>query len=256
MEENFTRIANEILEALARTNLTAHEWRVVWCILRKTYGFQKKEDWIAVGQISEMTGLHKAHVSRAKKLLHLRNIVTPRGNKIGFNKYSNTWKELPHGVNDHSKSKTVTPSGNTVTPRGISELPHGADTKETLTKETYTKERPREKSRERTDERSTDEIGRAFRRVAVENQWCDDHYADKTWDQGAGMSERQEFFRKVRLLLAWANVPSRREKARVLFHEIAGFVNDRGAMQSKLTVQEKAARELFREETGQSLDDA
>lgn len=137
-EDGFTPIANEIVEALARVNLTAHEWRVLWCVLRKTYGYNKKEDWLSGTQLCAMTGLHKAHVSRAKKLLAVRNMVTPRGNKIGFNKFYSTWSELPHGVNDHS-GKKVTPRGTLVTPRGNSELPHGADTKDNITKDTIQK---------------------------------------------------------------------------------------------------------------------
>lgn len=138
MDENFTRLSNEIVEALCRCRLGQHEWRVLMCIFRKTYGYHKKEDWIASSQVVEMTGIHKAHVSRALHLLKMRKMVTPRGNKIGFNKYQSQWNELPNGVTNHALKK-VTPRGTKVTPRGISELPHGADTKETLTKETIQK---------------------------------------------------------------------------------------------------------------------
>lgn len=101
-----------------------------------------------------------------------------------------------------------------------------------------------------------DKAGEKFRAILVENQWCDEHYAAKTWDQGCGLrgDDRTEFMRKVRLVLV--SVKARPMLAKKVFHEIAGFVNDRGAMQSKLSPQEKKAREIFREETGQSLDEA
>jgi hypothetical protein len=44
--------------------------------------------------------------------------------------------------------------------------------------------------------------------------------------------------------------------AKVIYHEIAGMVNDFGAMQQKLSPQEIEARRLFREETGQDLSAA
>ena len=134
-ENGHIDIANEIAEVLARTYLTSYETRILWAIFRKTYGWQKKEDWIAISQFVTITGLHKAHVSRSIKLLCLRNIVTKRGNKISFNKYWSQWKELPNGVTDHS----VTKRGNKSYQTGYHELPNGAYTKDTITKDTIQK---------------------------------------------------------------------------------------------------------------------
>ena len=47
-ENGHIKIANEIIEAITRTNLSAHESRVLWYIIRKTYGFNKKMDWMAL----------------------------------------------------------------------------------------------------------------------------------------------------------------------------------------------------------------
>ncbi|PKN63250.1 MAG: hypothetical protein CVU57_20305 [Deltaproteobacteria bacterium HGW-Deltaproteobacteria-15] len=126
LENGYTRIANEILEALARTNLSAYQARVLFVILRKTYGFGKKEDHIPVSQIVGLTGIHKAHVSRAIGELIERGIVTRSGNKIGFSKDYQGWRQLPRGATSHK----VTPSGNRVTRSGYKKLPDGADSKE------------------------------------------------------------------------------------------------------------------------------
>jgi phage replication O-like protein O len=125
LEDGHTRIANELLEALSRQRLTVSEWRVLMVVLRKTYGWSKKDDWIPLSQIKEVCGMDKPHISRSLRLLAMRNIVTPRGNKIGINKFWSQWKKLPHGVTNHS----VTPQGNGVTPRGNKSLPHGAPQK-------------------------------------------------------------------------------------------------------------------------------
>ncbi len=112
----------------------------------------------------------------------------------------------------------------------------------------FKKKAPHAKMTDVTDERSTTGDTEArFKRCVVGHGWCDEHYADKTWAQGTSMDDREEFLRKVRLLLAWANVPSRVKKARVLYHEIAGFVNDRGAMRQRLTETEQLERDEFSE---------
>lgn len=90
-----------------------------------------------------------------------------------------------------------------------------------------------------------DEAGARFRSLLVEQQWCDDHYAGKTWDQGCQLSggDREEFMRKVRFVLTTVN--ARAPLAKKVYHEIAGLVNDRGAMASRLTPQEKQQRDDF-----------
>lgn len=238
-EDGHVDIANEIVEALSRTNLSPYESRFLWCLFRKTYGWQKKADWIAVSQIVAMTGMHKAHISRAKRKLIERRIVTQEGNRIAFNKFYSQWRELP-------KQATVTRSGNSGTPvQVIDPPPKQADTKDNLTKDTFTKERPRPKVADMTIDRSTMET--RFKSLLVERQWCDEAYADKTWAQGSAMDDSKEFFRKVGLLLAWANVASREKKAKLLYHEIAGFVNDKGAMRQHLTAAEQHERDEFGE---------
>ena len=51
LEDGYTEIANEILEALMRLHLSPNQWQVILCIIRKTYGFKKKVDYIANSQI-------------------------------------------------------------------------------------------------------------------------------------------------------------------------------------------------------------
>jgi len=51
----------------------------------------KKEDWISVSQLSEMTGIRMQHVSRTKKELVAMKLVTKSGNKIKFNKNYDEW---------------------------------------------------------------------------------------------------------------------------------------------------------------------
>lgn len=100
LEDGYTKIANELFEALCRVQLSGHEWSYVMAVMRKTYGYNKKEDWVTNTQIAQMTGLRKERVSEAKRRLLEKKIVTENRNKISLNKNYEEWLEL---------RKTVTP---------------------------------------------------------------------------------------------------------------------------------------------------
>ncbi|MBA7554707.1 hypothetical protein ES705_47338 [subsurface metagenome] len=73
-ENGHVDIANEIVEALAKTHLSSYESQVLWVIFRKTYGWHKKEDWITNTQISNMTG-----IKRKERHLYKRNYYKRKG---------------------------------------------------------------------------------------------------------------------------------------------------------------------------------
>ena len=56
LENGYTRIANEIIEALARAMPGFTQGQIIWAVLRKTYGWNKKSDQISISQLCEMTG--------------------------------------------------------------------------------------------------------------------------------------------------------------------------------------------------------
>lgn len=132
LEDGYTKIANEILEKLATINLSPYQTRLLLYIFRKTYGWGKTEDWVSVSQFVEGTNIGKTHVSRAKKELLIRRIVTSNGNKIAFQKDWRLWRELPKKVTVTSRGNEVTSLGNKVTSTGTYKRNY---TKETITKE-------------------------------------------------------------------------------------------------------------------------
>jgi phage replication O-like protein O len=135
-ENGHLDLANELVEQLAQTQLSSYETRILWVIFRKTYSWHKKEDWISLSQFKEATKInHISHISRALKLLQMRNIITKGGNKYGFNKDYEKWVNLPKGVNTHHLPKGVIDL-----PKGVQNLPKGAYTKETKQKKLMTKE--------------------------------------------------------------------------------------------------------------------
>jgi hypothetical protein len=74
-------------------------------IIRKTYGWNKKSDWISLSQFHERTNIPIPHICRALQLLQKQNIITKGGNRVNP-KYSvqkdyDSWLELPKGVRSH-----------------------------------------------------------------------------------------------------------------------------------------------------------
>lgn len=94
LEDGFTPIANEILERLVQFHLSPNQWQVLLFIIRKTYGFHKKVDYIANSQIGEATGLCKAVISRCLKELNDRQLIIRKGKYIGFQKDWEKWGKL------------------------------------------------------------------------------------------------------------------------------------------------------------------
>ncbi|QNH66877.1 replication protein [Proteus vulgaris] len=131
LEDGYTRIANDLFEAVMCADLTARQLKVVMAIIRKTYGFGKKLDRITNTQIAEMTGVHHTHVCKAKNEMIAMNIVISSGNKIGINKDFTEWN-----FNISQVSETLAKSANkTLAKTANSHKPSQLNTKETITKE-------------------------------------------------------------------------------------------------------------------------
>lgn len=137
-ENGYTPIANEILEAFGRIRIAGEAWQVLSILLRKTYGFHKKEDRIALSQLCLATGLKKPTICKALNKLVMMNVITkkdtPEGNIWSINKDFDTWKPLPKKVTLPKKVMRVTQKGNASLPK----KPHTKDnyTKDTITKDT------------------------------------------------------------------------------------------------------------------------
>lgn len=118
--DKFTKLSTELLEAFCRLQLSGSEWSFVHALIRKTYGFNKKEDWITNTQIMALTGLGKERVSEAKRSLLAKGIVTEKRNKIGLQKDYDRWKELRKNVTKVTEKrnselrKNVTTIDNTI----------------------------------------------------------------------------------------------------------------------------------------------
>ncbi|HGJ5883850.1 replication protein, partial [Arsenophonus sp.] len=114
IENGYTRIANELLEAITGSNLTKRQFKVILAIVRLTYGWQKKQDRISNSQLAEITNLPVKRVSETRVQLIEMNIVSSKGKLIGINKNINEWKipqnegkSLETGVDTQNGGKSL-----------------------------------------------------------------------------------------------------------------------------------------------------
>lgn len=131
LEDGFTRIANELLEAVMLAGLTQHQLLVFMAVMRKTYGFNKKVDWISNEQLSQLTGMLPHKCSAAKSTLIKRKIFSQSGRLVGINKAIGVWEKAvyPNQVSlPESGKETLPESGN-------SGYPNQVNTKDNTTKE-------------------------------------------------------------------------------------------------------------------------
>lgn len=134
-ENGFTAIANELLERVVNTHLLGAEFQVVLCILRKTYGYQKKQDVISLSQFQRATSLSRPTIVKTLKNLQIRKMIVKvylPDDKIAFsfNKDYDKWVVKEHLL---VKDKWVTSKG-VFTESSKSPLTHNRK-KETNTKE-------------------------------------------------------------------------------------------------------------------------
>ena len=81
LEDGYIKIANTVMEALAKTRIPGEAMQVLLVILRKTYGFNKKEDNISLSQFHSATGIKKPSIIRAVKLLENMKLIYKKANK-------------------------------------------------------------------------------------------------------------------------------------------------------------------------------
>lgn len=137
-EDGYTKIANELLDALIAYRLPGEQRQCLDVIFRKTYGYQKKQDAISLSQFVNMTGLKKPAVCRAIAGLLSKKIITiikkdnAPAHVYEIVKDFTTWEPL---------SKKITLSKKII---NVNKKDNPSLSKKSTTKENTTKERKKE----------------------------------------------------------------------------------------------------------------
>ena len=140
IEDGYTKIANELLEALCKIRIPGQASQIFLTILRKTYGYQKKQDCISLAQFEFATGLPKNKICEALNKLEEMNliIITEKGNKLAktfeINKTYKSWNPLPKKVTLPKKGIIITEKGNNHYRKRVLQK---KVSKENITKENY-----------------------------------------------------------------------------------------------------------------------
>lgn len=74
-EHGYTRIADQLLDALPLAGFSAREYRVLLVLIRLTYGFGKTEDRIGATQIAERSGIDRRNIGKIIVSLERRGVL-------------------------------------------------------------------------------------------------------------------------------------------------------------------------------------
>lgn len=130
LDDGYTRTANALMEAVMLSGLTQHQLLIVIAVWRKTYGYNKKMDWIGNEQFAALTGMAPTKCSTAKNELVRMGVLTQTGRQVGMNKNISEWKTKINGI-----GKTFTESvKKTFTKTVNSDLPNQVNTKDNIQK--------------------------------------------------------------------------------------------------------------------------
>jgi len=73
--KGYTYIPNKLIEKLMKINLSPYQYRVLFCVLRKTFGWHKNEDKISLTQFEKIINIDKRHINKAIKNLEKIKIL-------------------------------------------------------------------------------------------------------------------------------------------------------------------------------------
>nr|WP_143426108.1 replication protein [Gilliamella apicola] len=131
LDDGYTRIANDLLEKIISFPFTLRQQNLLLSIARKTYGYNKKIDWIGNKQLSELTGYPETRCSTIKNELIKMDVLVTKGREVGINKNLGEWKS-----DITQTSKTFTKSvKKTFTKTVNHSLPKEVNTKDNTTKD-------------------------------------------------------------------------------------------------------------------------
>lgn len=106
-DNGFTRIANELLEAVIRAGLTQNQMLITLAVIRKTYGYNKTSDWVGNAQLSDLTGLPETRCSTEKNKLVKMKVLTANGRMTSINKEVSAWQVKFNGISKTAITESV-----------------------------------------------------------------------------------------------------------------------------------------------------
>lgn len=114
LENGFTQIANELLEVIMRTNFNATQLKILLCIIRFTYGFQRKSHYFSINFIANSLGVSKRTIGKelinlinADVLSEVEKYTAKKERKLQINKKYNQWQNFTISFSEWKQTSTV-----------------------------------------------------------------------------------------------------------------------------------------------------
>lgn len=123
LENGYTKIADAILENIAKSKLNGTQFRILMIVWRSTYGWNKKSYALSESYLAEATGIHKQQIKRELKemigkgiLIEVKAPTFNSSREIQFNKHyvesSEVTKKIPVSeIDTATGSEKDTPTG-------------------------------------------------------------------------------------------------------------------------------------------------
>lgn len=89
--DQFTRISNELYEAIMQTNFSKRQRNILDLVIRMSYGCRKKYAILRPSDF-EVVGVYKTHVKRELNYLSSANVIEVDGDVISINKDYERWR--------------------------------------------------------------------------------------------------------------------------------------------------------------------
>lgn len=111
IEKGYTRLANELLEALCRCRVSRRELSIMLAVIRLTYGWNRATSIISQRALERVTEIDRRNVQRLVKGLHLKRmlIVKIEGQirYVSINKNYDQWEiwDGKGGVSNDAKGR-------------------------------------------------------------------------------------------------------------------------------------------------------
>ncbi|EBJ5997004.1 Replication protein O [Salmonella enterica subsp. salamae] len=151
LDDGYTRLANELLDAVMCSGLPETELCILMAVWRKTYGYNKKMDWISNEQLEEMIQKHHTHCSTAKNSLIRKKVLIQEGRSVGMNIHISEWQTKNNGF-----CKTLAKPAK----KTLAEVANAPKQKLLTTKDKLTKDNIKRSTSENSDESSDDRLKR------------------------------------------------------------------------------------------------
>jgi phage replication O-like protein O len=75
VEDGYTKLSNELLEAIIDAGFTRREYTIVLYLIRQTYGYHRKKSYVKIKDVCDATSMDFSDICKTLKELVRKKIV-------------------------------------------------------------------------------------------------------------------------------------------------------------------------------------